>query len=156
MKFGTVRAEKENFRRQAISAGVIEQCIIDEKGFAEMPCITGCFRKGKLWVVYSTDERMQVYDEKEFTDSVAAFKELASRVGFKYKSLNSRTFVVKVPKAFPNFELSVLRTMIKQANPAIEVPLQQPKKRIVYLRKPNKPASQPMNPKPIVRNRKSN
>jgi hypothetical protein len=74
---------KELFRKQAISHGVADYCVIDKDTYASMSCVTGCFKARGKWVVYDTDERSEAYDKKKYATSWQAFSEVASRLGFE-------------------------------------------------------------------------
>lgn len=75
---------REAFREQAILHNVGDDCVIDSDTYAEISCITGCFKDGDSWVVYETDERGQVYGERRFKRPHTAFANAANRLGFTY------------------------------------------------------------------------
>ena len=75
---------KEEFRKQAIAHGVADDCVIDKDTYAEVSCVSGCFKSGDKWIVYDTDERSTVYKEKEYLTAPFAYTDIASRLGFTY------------------------------------------------------------------------
>lgn len=79
---------REAFREQAISHGVADDCVIDKDTYAEISCITGCFKSGNVWIVYDTDEHSQIYAEKTYLFPRGAYAEAAHRLGFIFQAPN--------------------------------------------------------------------
>lgn len=79
------RAMKRAFREQAIASGVADECVIDKDTYAEISDVSGCFRRNHLWIVYETDERSQVFNEKKHLSEMTAYRDLAGRLGFQFR-----------------------------------------------------------------------
>ncbi len=107
---------KEAFRSQAILHGVADDCVIDKDTYAEISCVTGCFKSGYYWIVYDTDERSHVYGEKRHLSPTDAFADAATRLGFTYCSpvtntnkalYNREAFAMVCEKANAKFDETV-------------------------------------------------
>lgn len=76
---------KEDFRIQAIAHNVAEDCVIDKNTYAEISEVSGCFPSDGKWIVYDTDERAQVCEEKTFSSELSAYQDLAERLSFRFE-----------------------------------------------------------------------
>lgn len=71
---------KEKFREIAIAKNVADNCVIDSKGFAKIPCISGCLIKGVTFIIYSTDDKCNIYNQQFTLDPASAYLLLANKL----------------------------------------------------------------------------
>ena len=83
-KFAEFFEERERFRSFAFDHDFHRDIEIDSSNYANLSCIDGCFCNGETCIVYSTDEKRNVYFEREYTRPIDAFREVAKRQGFEY------------------------------------------------------------------------
>ena len=88
--------EREKFRIFSIINRFADNLVIDKKDYASISCIDGIFYKDGIMTVYSTDERGEIYYEKDYTNPVDAFSELARRNGFEYNNIKNQEKTNKV------------------------------------------------------------
>lgn len=113
---------KEEFRAQLIQAGVADDCVIDKDTFAEISCVSGCFKSGNTWTVYDTDEKAEVSKVKEYPSEQAAFADLAMRLGFSY-ALPIECIISDGKKDFSKVVLSRVSSSSKdERRTAIKIP----------------------------------
>lgn len=75
---------KEAFISQARANGTKTTCVLNKDTYAEVSDAFGCLQRDEKWIVYETDERAIVCNEKEYESVEKAYSDLAKRIGFKY------------------------------------------------------------------------
>ncbi len=91
---------REKFREIAIAKNVADDCVIDSKEFAKISCISGCLIKGVTFVIYSTDDRCNIYNQQFTLDPASAYLLLLNRLGIP---LNEED-IIKFKKYDPNLK----------------------------------------------------
>lgn len=91
---------KEKFRKIAIAKNVVDNCVIDSNEFAKVSCISGCVIKGITFVIYSTDDRCNIYNEQFTLDPVSAYLLLSNRLGI----LLNEEDIIEFKKYEPNLK----------------------------------------------------
>lgn len=108
-------AFREEFRKQAISHGVADDCVIDKEGYAEISCVTGCFKRDHLWIVYDTDEKSEIFREKKYENIAAAYADVADRLGFIFDThtiKNTQLASAVVSQARPMYDFSAALQLV--------------------------------------------
>lgn len=93
---------KEKFREIAIAKNAADDCVIDSKEFSKISCISGCLIKGVTFVIYSTDDKCNIYDKQFTLDPASAYLLLANRLGI----LLNEEDIIEFKKYEPNLKFA--------------------------------------------------